>query len=578
MPDVLEVLRGLVAAAFGLLALAAWRVRATTRVEGATWFAFAFTALGGPIVLASALRWAGREDAFPWLDRAVVVTVVLFPYLLYRVAATFRARPWPALDAVVSAAMAATLVWSLALPYLPEPGGPQPSGYELYVLLVIGVWVGLSGVVATQLWRAGSGHVGVARRRMRTLAIGTVLLSIALVISGATSSEEQLGFQIIVQTFALLSGAALLLGFAPPSPVRAWWRADAERELHQAATGLLGAARVDDVTSILLPRAQALVGASRIVLRGGTEILGQFGDAEADRPPDIQVDLTLGTVEVWTTRFSPLFGDEERALLERLGLLADLAIDRLNVLELERQARAELEIVNRELESFVYSASHDLKGPLIAILGYIEVLTQEHAASLGTEGAWFLDRMRHNGLYMEALLRDLLELSRVGRADPEPADVDLTALAVEVAAEVRVTHPGCTVDVGDLPLVRMSRTQCRQLLSNLVRNAAVHGGRPDLHVRLSAGPYDGGVLVTIEDDGRGIPEEHRERVFGVFERIAPDGDTSGTGIGLAICRKIVDVAAGRMWIDDSDRGAVFRIWLPGELVRSVEAPRQEVPA
>lgn len=577
MPDVVEVLRSLVAAAFVVLALAAWRIRASTRVEGATWFALAFTFLAVPIAVSALVRWAVADDGVPWIDRAVLVTVVVFPYLLYRVAATFRGRPWPILDALAAMGTAATIVWSLALPYLPDPGDPQPAGYGLFVLLIVVVWVGLSSVVATQLWRAGSGHVGVARKRMRTLATGTVLLSLALIISGATTGEELVVAQLVTQALALLSAVTLLLGFAPPSAVRVWWRVDAERELHAAAMGLLAAGEVADVTDIILPRARSLVGAARIVLRRGADVSGEHGADDGDRPADIQVDLTLGTVEVWTTRFSPLFGQEERLLLERLGLLADLAIDRIALLDRERIARAELELVNKELESFVYSASHDLKGPLIAILGYVDVLEEEHGAALGAGGGWFLERMRHNGRYMEALLRDLLTLSRVGRADAEPAEVDLLPLVSEISAEVRLAHPQCLVELGPLPVVRMSPTQCRQLFSNLIRNAAVHGARADVHVRLSAGPRDGGTLITVEDDGPGIPAEHRERVFGVFERLGDDGP-DGTGIGLAICRKIVEVAGGRIWVDDSDGGAVFRIWLPGHLVVDRSLPRMEVPA
>jgi signal transduction histidine kinase len=135
---------------------------------------------------------------------------------------------------------------------------------------------------------------------------------------------------------------------------------------------------------------------------------------------------------------------------------------------------------------------------------------------------------------------------------------------MDIAQTVRTTHPDVVVDAGELPVVWMNPLRARELFTNLIENAVEHGRRNDLTVRVRARAADRGhVLVSVADDGVGIPMAYRERVFGIFERLDAGVDhASGTGIGLAICQKIVEQAGGTIAIVDAPAGAAFELRLP----------------
>ena len=183
---------------------------------------------------------------------------------------------------------------------------------------------------------------------------------------------------------------------------------------------------------------------------------------------------------------------------------------------------------------------------------------------------------------MQSLIADLLELSRIGRSDPPSAALDLQSLAEQVVESARMSHPAARVRVdGVLPVVRMSDVRARQLLTNLVDDALKHGGRDDLAVTVSATPTDtGSILLSIADDGRGVPPEYRARVLRVFERLDAARSSSGTGMGLAICKRIVESVGGTLEVagppPGSETGTTIRIDLPPGIVvdRRVPSPRE----
>jgi len=243
------------------------------------------------------------------------------------------------------------------------------------------------------------------------------------------------------------------------------------------------------------------------------------------------------------------------------------ARERDELVERERAARAEVEQVHTEMESLLYTVSHDLKSPLLTVLGYIDLLRSEGAVAEG-QPTQFVERMEASALYMQRLINDLLELSRIGRRDATPEEVDLVDVVGQVADEVRSRHPDAYVEIGRLPVVTMSPSRARQLMTNLVGNAVVHGGRPDVAVEVGSRPCsDGGVRLWVADDGRGVPAEHRDRVFGVFERVAGVPGEGGTGIGLAACRKIVEHLGGSIQLADVPTGARVEIVVPPSVVR-----------
>lgn len=227
-----------------------------------------------------------------------------------------------------------------------------------------------------------------------------------------------------------------------------------------------------------------------------------------------------------------------------------------------------LESTNLELEALVYRVSHDLKSPLVALLGYLDYFTRDFGASLPDEARHSLDRMSASGAYMLALVHGLLELSQTGCAESDADAVDLGRLVADVAAEVGAGHHDVSLEVASLPLLWMNPVRARQLLTNLITNAAEHAGRPHVTVSVDAETEpDGAVVLVVADDGPGIAPEHRERVFGVFERLGDeDRPAHATGIGLAICRRITEGVGGSIWLADAPSGTRVCVRFPAETV------------
>ena len=255
----------------------------------------------------------------------------------------------------------------------------------------------------------------------------------------------------------------------------------------------------------------------------------------------------------------------ERRLAEEASALA---------FEREREARLVVEKTNEEMESFVYTVSHDLNSPLVSVAGYLNFFRQDFGEALGDQARFFLDRIAASTDYMQALIRDLLEFSRVGRAETEPENVDLSELVPQIVDEVRTARPGLQVTVEGLPAVSMNGSRARQLFANLLQNAARYAGpEPLVQIRV-VDTIDGRACVSVRDNGPGIAPEHRDRAFEVFQRLQQRQSTDGTGIGLAICKRIVENAGGEIWIADSSEGADFRMTLP--MVSPLEARNQRV--
>jgi signal transduction histidine kinase len=207
----------------------------------------------------------------------------------------------------------------------------------------------------------------------------------------------------------------------------------------------------------------------------------------------------------------------------------------------------------------------------VTVIGYLELLQTDSAEQLGEEGHHYLERISSSARYMDSLIRDLLELSRIGRTQTETEPVQLQPIVEDIAAELRRTHQQARFEVVNVPDVVMNPVRARQLFTNLMENAVRHGGRDDITVRVSAGP--GGsefTSILVADDGAGIPPQYRERVFGIFERLDQEADTAtvGTGIGLSMCRKIVEQVDGSLTIDDTETGTTFRISLPSAVMQS----------
>jgi light-regulated signal transduction histidine kinase (bacteriophytochrome) len=233
--------------------------------------------------------------------------------------------------------------------------------------------------------------------------------------------------------------------------------------------------------------------------------------------------------------------------------------------ELERR-NTELQRSNDELSEFGYVVSHDLSEPLRVIAGHVQLLAARYGDRLGRDADEWIAFAVDGCTRMRTLIDDLLDYSRAGRdlQNRRPVDAQRVASDACAALAAAIDEAGAIVEVGELPTVHADATQLGQIFTNLIGNAIKFrraGVRP--HVVITAREDEAQWHFTVSDNGIGIPERHRERVFKLFQKLAPPGEYSGTGIGLAICRKVVEHFGGRIWIEDApEGGSAFHFTVP----------------
>ena len=325
---------------------------------------------------------------------------------------------------------------------------------------------------------------------------------------------------------------------------------------------------------------------------GADRAVSDEGIVSALVAPIQRGEETVGVLFV-SSRRRRHFAAGEVALLERLSSQAATALANAQAYAREQAARAELADRTRALEAktaeqdaFIYTVSHDLKAPLVSIQGMAELLEQDASPRLLDDDRFYISRIVENARRLAALLEDLLTLSRVGRADTEPLTVELGSV-VESAREhllVQVARRDAKICVAaPLPPARGNPVRLEEVFTNLIDNAIKYTPQ-DRRPEIEIGARAAGDLVEcwIDDNGVGIEPEQRERVFGLFQRLA-DGKrlhAAGTGVGLAIVARIVQVHGGRVWIEPSAAGgSSFHFTLPAasEAAGSGLAPAGRAP-
>jgi PAS domain S-box-containing protein len=229
-----------------------------------------------------------------------------------------------------------------------------------------------------------------------------------------------------------------------------------------------------------------------------------------------------------------------------------------------RERTAALESAMREMEGFSYSISHDLRAPLRAINGYARLLLENEREKMEQESAGMLDRVIHNSNRMGELIDDILEYSRAGRVELAMQPVDLGGITREAIAGLRDAYPAVDIRLSDLPTVQGDPAALRQVMHNLLDNSlkySSHETRPSIAVE--ADRNGGEITVTIRDNGAGFDMQYAGKLFGMFQRMHTDKDFPGTGVGLAIVKRIVERHGGRIWAEAAvGAGATFHFALP----------------
>lgn len=250
------------------------------------------------------------------------------------------------------------------------------------------------------------------------------------------------------------------------------------------------------------------------------------------------------------------------------------------LLDITQRKRAEMTLLeqadklarsNGELEQFAYVASHDLQEPLRKIQAFGDRLKTKYEAGLGPEGLDYLTRMQNAAARMQILIQDLLSLSRVASNSKPFTAVDLGEVVRTVVSdlEMRINDAGGRVEIGTLPVIFGDRGQMAQLFQNLIGNGVKFrkpGESPVVKIACESQELANaaaGWQITVEDNGIGFDEKYRDRIFQIFQRLHGRNEYEGTGIGLAICRKIVDRHSGAITANSSlGAGARFIITLP----------------
>lgn len=237
-----------------------------------------------------------------------------------------------------------------------------------------------------------------------------------------------------------------------------------------------------------------------------------------------------------------------------------------------------------ELEAFVYTISHDLKAPVISLQGLASLLQAELGGNLSPNAAFYLERIQANAEQMQRLIAELLELSRIGRLREPRRSVPMRELVEEVLAELhgQIELKQARIRIADtLPTVIGERMRLRQVWANLISNA-LRFSRPEVPPEIEIGAREeqkGIVAFFVRDNGIGIAPEHQEKVFEIFYRVAGKyHDDEGTGVGLAIVKRIVQAHGGRVWVESEGLGKGSTFWFTLPVVRESPNAMEPVPS
>jgi PAS domain S-box-containing protein len=295
------------------------------------------------------------------------------------------------------------------------------------------------------------------------------------------------------------------------------------------------------------------------LLGKGADQIGELVSAFKGTPHEAVCELTRksrsGRVRFLDVRVTPLPGGTRAVTLR-------------DVTE-QRQTEQSLRKANEELEHCIGAIAHDLRSPLVGLLGFSRLLRQDYEDSLDETGNHFLDRIEQAARTMEGLIHDLLELARIGESGERPVLVDPREVLLQLAAELKPRLEATGIELV-LPSGLVSRMYCDrsrmyQVFSNLIGNAIDHmGPRRDARIEVMIDENERQHEIVVADNGRGIDPAHRERIFEVFQSIGTRSDgRRGTGMGLAIVKKIVERRGGQIWVEgDPGRGARFHVTLP----------------
>jgi PAS domain S-box-containing protein len=274
------------------------------------------------------------------------------------------------------------------------------------------------------------------------------------------------------------------------------------------------------------------------------------------------------------------FTEAHEAILAGIAAQTAIAMDNAYLFERDqwvqnelKRSNEELRRANQDLEIFAYSASHDLQEPLRTISMSAQIMERNWGQRFEGEDSTFLRNILSASNHMIVLIEDLLAYTKATKyAEGPPPSVDSAKVLADVLGNMRGTieQAGATVTAGGLPIAAIHESRLAQVFQNLISNAIKYRGEKAAEVRIEAAEHDGWCVFSVIDNGIGIEPQYAERIFGLFKRLHNREEYPGSGIGLAICQRIVEQYGGRIWLERSapGEGATFCFSLPSRAASS----------
>jgi signal transduction histidine kinase len=251
--------------------------------------------------------------------------------------------------------------------------------------------------------------------------------------------------------------------------------------------------------------------------------------------------------------------------------------------EENRRSQEDLARSNRDLEQFAYVASHDLQEPLRMVAAYTQLLSERYKGKLDENADKYIHYAVDGATRMQTLVKDLLAFSRVGRQGRQAQLTECSALVDRAVKSLQaaIQESGARVEYADLPAIMADASLLTQVFQNLIGNAIKFRGTEPIVVRITAEKTKQETILSIADNGIGIASEHSELIFAIFKRLHTREEYPGSGIGLSICKKVVEQHGGRIWVEsEAGHGCTFRFTLPNqnpEDAKAQQPPNKENP-
>jgi PAS domain S-box-containing protein len=312
-------------------------------------------------------------------------------------------------------------------------------------------------------------------------------------------------------------------------------------------------------------RQSHLQGLQKFLSTGDGSVIGQLLELSALRADgtEFPVELSISTLRTNNVvSFCGFITDitERKRAEEEIRLLNQQLEQRIN------ERTNELEVANKELEAFTYSVSHDLRAPLRSVDGYARILEEDYAAKLDDNGVKVIHTISKNAKRMGRLIDDMLNFSRMGRVELSLTAIKMNEEVNRVVEELLPLENGriINIQVGDLHISRADVNMLRQVWINVISNAFKYT-RKKQDAKVEIGSFNTGneIGYYVKDNGTGFNMQYAHKLFGVFQRLHKVEDFEGTGVGLAIVKRIIERHGGRVWVEaEPDKGATFYFSLP----------------